>query len=230
MARRKQTGPVPRQGPGFLAPVDMPAQTYQWNKRAVVDQPVPTVDGVASDPHQQVVAQGPPVQVAAPEVSAPPAGNPAAPASNWGAVSAAPPSLVYPGSAPPQVLPEPVSVWGIGAACVVALGLPAGAFVLMRFVAVPGIGGTNWGLLIGVVTLAFAIAGMVGHLASERRYVGGRVRAAIAAGLSLASSALVLQLIASHPRKFGFDLSAPMMLSVLLPAALAAFVAYRPIE
>lgn len=207
-----------------MAPVDMPAQTYQWNKRVMTEEPAPPVP-----PSGPTVVPDPPPVVVAPVV-APVASQPTpVPAAGSFAAGIQQPSYVPPAPVTAGLADEPPTVWGIGAACVVALGLPAGAFALMHLVSVPGIGGTNWGLLIGTVALAFTVAGLVGHLASERRCVGGTVRAVIAAGLSLASSAVVLQLIDSHPRKFGFELSFPMMLPALLPAAFAAFVAYRPI-
>lgn len=235
-----------------MAPVEMPPQTYQWNKRAVDESAVATVTVaepyadpayVAQYHHAPVAPAGPtdvaPIAPAAPApasvtprthapapapapVASPQPGTPVAPAPAWG--------TPLPAATPDRgAYVETRPVWGIGAACVIALGLPAGAFALMHAVSMPGIGGTNWGLVIGIAALAFTVAGLVGYLVSDRRFVGGPVRAAIAAGLSIASSALVLELIATHPRKFGFELTAPMTLLAILPAAMAAFVAFRPI-
>lgn len=272
MARRRRTAPAHGARAGFMAPVEMPPQTYQWNKRAVdesaggtvtVAEPYADPAYVAQYHHAPVAPAGPtgvapvapahvvdPVAPAHVEPAQPfthaepaqPVAQPVAHAGRAQPAGSAPAGPAQPaGSAPAWGTPLPAAtpdrgayvdtrpVWGIGAACVVALGLPAGAFALMHAVSVPGIGGTNWGLVIGVAALAFTVAGIVGYLVSDRRFVGGPVRAAIAAGLSIASSALVMELIATHPRKFGFELTTPMTLLAILPAAMAAFVAFRPI-
>lgn len=232
MAKRRRTPAAPVAPSGYLAPAEMPAQSYQWNKRVTTADPAQAAPEPYADPsYAGLWAPADPTVGGQPQVAAPVTPGVVSPP----APAAAPVAVQYVASPPvrpsaPAAASVAVGVWGIAAACVAALGLPAGAFALMHSVSMPGIGGTNWGLVIGLVALALTVAAVVGHLTSERRYVGGPVRAGVAAGLSLASSGMLLWLIDTHPRKFGFDLSFGVALLAIVPAALAAFVAYRAVN
>jgi len=123
-----------------------------------------------------------------------------------------------------------LTVWGLLVACLIAVGLPTLGFVVIRVLSIPAIGGTNWGLVLGLAAMSLTSAVVIGHLSSERRRRAGPLRAAAAAGLALASNAMLLQLVSTHPVKFGFDLSVLGLIPALLPIALAGWLAFTPPE
>jgi hypothetical protein len=177
----------------WLAPVEMPVQTYMWNKRAVAeDAPEAAPGGVAvAVPDAPPV---PPMPVAAATWSAPAAPVPVAPATG----------------------DEPRFA-GLAVACVLALVMPLGIAFAVEAMRWRHPAGTNTTLL-GVVAVTVLVGScLIGILSSElghRRSIG---RGLAAAALSGVTAVLLAVVIDSHPAKFGFDVGPSLLVAALGP-------------
>jgi hypothetical protein len=180
----------------------MPVQTYQWNKRAVVEPP----SGAPAD------------RAAAVAVVEPPTGAEAA--LELPVVPPTPPVWAAPPPRPVVAVPRRRGVptrGGLTAACVVALAVPLGLTFAVEGMAWRHPAGAN-GVLVGLVAACVAIGSiLVGLLASELGSHRSVLRGLAAAGLSAVTVALSGLLVDAHPHKFGVHLGAAAAVAVVGP-------------
>jgi hypothetical protein len=206
--REKRSADADPVAGAWMAPVEMPVQTYQWNLRGVVEDP--------GGDTELVPAGGVAVAVAAPPAPpSPPAPMPAPPvaAEVWAAPAPIPVTTVQ--------RDEP-RYGGITLACVVALGLPFGLTLAVE--------GNRWAhgsgantTLVGLVTATILLGScLLGLLSSEFGRQRSIVRGCAAAGLSVVMTAMLGLVIDTHPGKFGIDLGSGAL--VVLAGPVLAFV------
>jgi hypothetical protein len=200
----------------WLPPVEMPPQTYQWNLRAVVDDP--------ADPASAATSPAPPTHVGMPPSPAgPPVHAPAAPQ----------PQHVHPGhwaASSATVRMGQRSVGGLTAACVVALLLPGALAFGVEGLPWHHERGVDWILVVlvgGVVAIGSLLIGL---LASELGRYRTLPRALSAVALSSVTTLLLAALIDAHPVKFGFHLGASAYVALAGPVLAFAVSVGRPLS